>query len=304
MKFPSIVLESKTRASKPRGLKITAMKICGSMLAFIVFAGIAVSTAEDIPLQKCDRLPVVQVRIAGTEFLFLVDTGATSMLNLKSFPHGDSTSISVTSWSGTVEAKAQSILLNELVVGLHHVHNLRLPAVDLSQIGRACGRQIDGIIGVDLLSQLGATVDIKNQIAHLADTRPEEARIAELQEQLARCEEAFNRADEKEFVECLAPHVVVFSAAGDFYGREASMEYYRKRYFSHNPPARLMTTARAHHAIGDAIWVEYDMRIIVGTQVINTRGTALCEKSGGRWRIVHMNHSAPPPDSVQAKSLE
>jgi len=271
-------------------------------LFLVLVSGCATATAEDIPLQRCDRLPVVPVRIGSVDFLFLLDTGATSMLNLKSFPHGDATHVSVTSWSGTVETKAQNVVIPELIVGLHHVSNVKLPAVDLSQIGRACGRQIDGIIGVDLLSQLGATVDIRNQIAHLADTRPEEDRISELHEQLARCEEAFNRADEKQFAECLAPHVVVFSAAGDYYGRDASMEYYHKRYFSHNPPARLLTTARAHHAIGDAIWVEYDMRIIVGSLIINTRGTALCEKSGGRWRIVHMNHSAPPPDSAQAKS--
>ncbi len=244
-----------------------------SLLLFLLLSVAGMARAEDIPLQRCDRLPVVQVRIGSSDFLFLVDTGATSMLNLKSFPHGDATHVSVSSWTGTVDAKAQNILIPELIVGLHHVHNLRLPAVDLSQIGRACGRQIDGIVGVDLLGQLGATVDIKNQTAHLADTRSEEARIAELHEQLASCEEAFNRADEKQFQECLAPHVVVFTA-----------------------------TARAHHAIGDAIWVEYDMRIMLGTQVINARGTALCEKSGGRWRIVHMNHSAPPPDSTQAKS--
>ncbi len=271
------------------------------LLLLMVFVSAAMN-AEDIPLQRCDSLPVVQVRIGNSDFLFLVDTGATSMLNLKSFPHGDATHVSVSSWTGTVEARAQNVSISELIIGLHHVHNLKLPAVDLSQIGRACGRQLDGIVGVDLLSQLGATVDVKNQIAHLADTRSDEARIAELHEQLASCEEAFNRRDEKQFAECLAPHVVLFSAGGDFYGREASMEYYHKRYFTHDPPARLLTTARAHHAIGDAIWVEYDMRIVLGSQIINARGTALCEKSGGRWRIVHMNHSAPPTDHVEAKS--
>ena len=271
------------------------------LLLLMVFVSAAMN-AEDIPLQRCDSLPVVQVRIGNSDFLFLVDTGATSMLNLKSFPHGDATHVSVSSWTGTVEARAQNVSISELIIGLHHVHNLKLPAVDLSQIGRACGRQLDGIVGVDLLSQLGATVDVKNQIAHLADTRSDEARIAELHEQLASCEEAFNRRDEKQFAECLAPHVVLFSAGGDFYGREASMEYYHRRYFTHDPPARLLTTARAHHAIGDAIWVEYDMGIVLGSQIINARGTALCEKSGGRWRIVHMNHSAPPTDHVEAKS--
>lgn len=273
-----------------------------SLLFLLLMFASAAMNAEDIPLQRCDSLPVVQVRIGNSDFLFLVDTGATSMLNLKSFPHGDATHVSVSSWTGTVEARAQNVSIAELIIGLHHVHNLKLPAVDLSQIGRACGRQLDGIVGVDLLSQLGATVDVKNQIAHLADTRSDEARIAELHEQLASCEEAFNHGDEKQFAECLAPHVVVFTAAGDFYGRDASMEYYRKKYFHRDPPAHLLTTARAHHAIGDAIWVEYDMRIVLGSQIINARGTALCEKSGGRWRIVHMNHSAPPTDTVEAKS--
>ncbi len=282
-------------------MKLARTTSASLLLLLMVFASAAVK-AEDIPLQRCDSLPVVQVRIGNSDFLFLVDTGATSMLNLKSFPHGDATHVSVSSWTGTVEARAQNVSIAELIIGLHHVRNLKLPAVDLSQIGRACGRQLDGIVGVDLLSQLGATVDVKNQIAHLADTRSDEARIAELHEQLASCEESFNRRDEKQFAECLAPHVVLFSAGGDFYGREASMEYYHKRYFTHDPPARLLTTARAHHAIGDAIWVEYDMRIVLGSQIINARGTALCEKSGGRWRIVHMNHSAPPTDHVEAKS--
>jgi SnoaL-like domain len=81
------------------------------------------------------------------------------------------------------------------------------------------------------------------------------------------------------------------------------MAYYRHRYFQHDPPARLSITPRAHHAIGDAIWVEYDLRITLGQQTILARGTALCEKSGGRWRIVHMNHSAPPP-AIQANASE
>ena len=62
--------------------------------------------AEDVPLETCDGLPVVKVSVLETNFLFLVDTAATSMLNLKSFTHGDAKKIAVTSWSGTVETKA------------------------------------------------------------------------------------------------------------------------------------------------------------------------------------------------------
>jgi len=263
----------------------------------------AAARAEDIPLESCDRLPVVRVGVAGMQFLFLVDTAATSMLNLKSFAHGDERRIAVTSWSGTVDASAREITMGELTIGQHHLKDLQLPAIDLSAIGQACGRRIDGILGVDLLSRLGATVDLKNSIAHLdADGKTAESRIAELHQQLVACEEAFNRADENAFADCLDPQIVIFTVAGDYYGRDASMDYYRQRYFQHHPPAHLWLTPRGHHLIGDAVWVEYDMRIDLGDQVILARGTALCEKTGSKWRIVHMNHSAPPLDAVQAKS--
>lgn len=257
--------------------------------------------AEDVPLETCDGLPVVHVRVSEASFLFLVDTAATSMLNLKSFTHGDARKIAVTSWSGTVETKAQEIKLEEFVIGAHHLKGLNLPAVDLSAIGRACGRRIDGILGVDLLSRLGATVDLSNKTAHLAaDSEAMETRAAELHEQLTGCERAFNRADEAAFADCLDPQVVIFTAGGDYYGRDASMEYYRWRYFRHDPRAQLVITPRGHHAIGDAIWVEYDLQISLGKETIRARGTALCEKQKDKWRIVHMNHSAPPSDGLEA----
>ena len=36
---------------------------------------------EEIRLEACDVLPVVEVSVSGIKFLFLVDTAATSFLN-------------------------------------------------------------------------------------------------------------------------------------------------------------------------------------------------------------------------------
>lgn len=274
------------------------------LFLLLLIGSSAVSTqAEEIPLETCDRLPVVQGIISGMKFLLLVDTAATSMLNLKSFPHGDAQTLSVTSWNGTAQTNAQQVIVGDLAVGQHHFKDLKLPAVDLSAIGRACGRQIDGIFGIDLLAKLGATVDLKEPTARLlVDSESIQVRVAELHEQLVACQQAFNRADERAFSDCLDPDIVLFTMAGDFYGRDTAMNYYRQRYFRQNPPAQLSITPRAHHPLGEAIWVEYDLRVAVAHQIIVARGTALCQKSGGKWRIVHMNHSSPPAEAFTSES--
>jgi hypothetical protein len=279
------------------------------VLPVFVFITMAPAQAEDIPLETCDRLPVIQVTVVGAKSLgdksklrFLIDTAATSMLNSKSFTEGDPSRSFVTSWTGTVETKSRQVTVREMIIGQHSLKDLRLPAVDLSAIGNACGKRIDGILGVDLIARLGITVDLKNHTAQLLpDEKSTEAMIAEMHEQLSGCEDAFNRGDESAFAACLDPKIVMFTIGGDFYGRDSTMEYYRKKYFRHDPPARITMSHRAHHLIGDAIWLEYDLKIVLGEQIIQARGTALCRKSNGRWLIVHMNHSNMPATELKAE---
>lgn len=289
----------------PRRKRQSLHNLVFLLLASLVCGIAAHAHAEEIPVETCDVLPVVQVSVSGMKFFFLVDTAATSMLNLKSFAHGDTRRIAVTSWSGTVETRAQEITLGDLTIGQHHFQNLKLPAVDLSGIGQACGRILDGILGIDLLGRLHATLDLKdlkNRTARLVmGAENTQSRASELHAQLAGCEQAFNRADEIAFADCFDPQVVIFTIAGDYYGRDAAMDYYRSRYFEQRPRAQLSITSRASHALGEAMWVEYDLRITMGERAITARGTALCQKEDGRWRIVHMNHSTPPTASTQAE---
>ena len=280
-----------------------------SFLLLFLLSSAAWLRADEVRLDSCDGLPVMDVMVGSgksgvqSKMRFLVDTAATSMLNSKSFTHGDSRTLSVTSWSGTVETKSHEVLLPELVIGDHRLENLHLPAVDLSEIGKACGKRIDGILGIDLLSRLGATVDLKHHTAQfVSDPRTTEAVVTEVHQQLMVCEQAFNRADEAAVADCLDPQIVTFTVAGDFYGRASTLQYYRKAYFQQDPPAQLSMVPRAHHLIGDAVWVEYDLRIVVPGRVIVARGTALCRKSDGKWRIIHMNHSSPPPPDLEPTS--
>src|SRR3981081_1802018 len=83
---------------------------------------------SEIPIERCDHLPVVRARIGKTEVRFLLDTGATTVLNLKSFAGGNHRESQVTSWTGTAATSAREILVSELSIGNHRLHDLKLPA--------------------------------------------------------------------------------------------------------------------------------------------------------------------------------
>lgn len=125
---------------------------------------------QEIPLEHCDALLVIQVQAGGRQSWFLVDTAATSMLNLESFAGGPTRDIHVSSWKGTFITSAKEVTLTELVVGRTKLVRVTLPAIDLSEIGKACGKKLDGILGVDLLRKIGATIDVKRASLHVTTT--------------------------------------------------------------------------------------------------------------------------------------
>jgi ketosteroid isomerase-like protein len=248
---------------------------------------------QEIPLEHCDALPVMEVAVGGQPMRFLVDTAATSILNLKSFAEGKTKDIEVTSWAGTLATSAREIKLKEVVIGSTKLTGLKLPAVDLSAVGDACGRKIDGILGVDLLAKLGATIDLKKQTVHLTTLSDERASrlAAEMHSEMHHCLEAFNASDEKAFSECLDARIVLFSLDKELYGREQVISYFRDRYFHQKPAARLEIRESAFHPIGEAVWYEYEFTIENSRGVLHGRGMAMCKKSDGRWRMASMHHS-------------
>jgi len=258
--------------------------------------------AQEIPLKHCDTLPVIEVAVGDQTMVFLVDTAATSFLNLESFTEGTMKNIAVTSWSGTLATSAREVTLKEVVIGKTTLMGLRLPAVDLSAVGRACGRRIDGILGVDLLGRLGVTIDMKRQIVHVAMASEDraDALAAEMQHEMHRCLDAFNESDERTFADCLDPKIVLFSGENELYGREQVVGFFRERYFHQKPAAQLEIRESAFHPIGEAVWYEYEFTIHSLRGVLRGRGMAMCRKSQGRWRMASMHHSVLETEPVTA----
>ena len=263
------------------------------LVPLLVLAIPLATRAQEIPLEHCEALPLIEVKVSALSRWFLVDTAATSMLNLESFAEGSSRDIRVTSWTGTVATSAKEVTIEGLEVGRTKVVKLTLPAIDLSAIGKACGRKIDGILGADLLGKFGATVDFQRQILHV--TTADEVRAAqlasEMQRDTAHCAKAFNESDEKTFGDCLDPKIVMFTTREELYGREKVAGYFRERYFHQASPARLEIHESAFHAIGEAVWYEYQFTIDMEAGRLSGRGMAMCKRNDGHWRMASMHHS-------------
>ncbi len=262
--------------------------------------------AQEIPLKHCDSLPVVEVTVGSQPMLFLVDTAATSLLNLSSFTTGKAQGTRVTSWTGTLATSGRQVTLDHLTVGNTKLVKLEMLAIDLSAIGKACGRKIDGVLGMDLLAKLGATIDMKRQLMHVATASEahNHATVEEMMGEMHRCVDAFNESDEKTFAACLDPKIVLFTAGAEFYGREQTIGYFRERYFHQKPAARLEISESAFHPIGDAIWYEYEFTMESTRGVLRGRGMAMCRKSEGHWRMASMHHSVVEfePAAVEGQS--
>ena len=258
----------------------------------IVLAGLA-GRAQEIPLENCRQLPIVKATVEKRPFQFLLDTGAdVTLLNIKSFSSPEKAEITMESWTGSAGTPARKVTLRDFTLGEHALQNLTLLAVDLTPVERSCQKRVDGVLGADMIAKLGLTIDLKNHVGIL-DTSPKtaEARFSQLEQHQAACVEAFNRSDEKTFEQCLDPNMVLLTPKGDCRGREAVMKHFKEAYFGQDPPVLVSLTPRQHHAVGTVIWIEYDMLVTVGPQVMKGKGTALYQKSHDRWLMSNMNYS-------------
>ena len=259
-------------------------------------------TPNEIPIERCDRLPVVAVRIGSSEMRFLVDTGATSVLNVKSFTSGRTKEIQVTSWSGTAATSAREVSIPEFALGNHRLKDLKLPAIDLSPIGKACGGPIDGILGVDLLDKMEVTIDLKRQIASLGGEPPNaKVMYSEMEHSMHQCVDAFQQGNAAVLAECFDPEIVFYTPDGEFVGRDRVVAYLQQRYFQYAPDLCYKMKPHEVQAFGDALWYSYDYSIETPKETLSGHGFAMCRRSGKRWRMLNLHNSLAEPAKETAK---
>jgi uncharacterized protein DUF4440 len=280
------------RAQEGRPAPSAECPECGEAAALERDGERAQHSVDEITLEPCDRLPMVKLRADGAEKFFLVDTAATSLANLNSFLSVKSKKIRIASWTGTTETNAGIVAIAELALASHKLLEVRLPAVDLSAIGKGCGHTIDGIFGVELIQQMGLTIDLQHHIGLLRGrTIDAKAGYAEMEMQMRDCNAAFDLGRTAQLADCFEPDVVLYAPVGEFRGREQVMEYLQKRYLRFAPNVEYRMEVHDIRLFGDALWYTYDYSIVTPEEHPRGHGMAMCRRSGGRWRIVNMHNS-------------
>lgn len=290
-------------------LRLLARVIAGSILTLAADSARAQTPANgiEIPLQRCDRLPIVILRADNADKRFLIDTAATSLLNEKSFPRGRNRAVRVQSWNETTALNAREVSIGELSLGNHILLGVKLPAIDLSAIAKACGGDIDGILGVDLLEQFGITIDLQRSVARLGIAPPsssEASVIADMDKAMHSCSEAFNNKDADKLASCFDPDFVLSSPSGELRGRTEATNHFQQKYFGATPYVHLSLTMSEQRAVGDVVWSLYDYKIESPSIHTAGRGMMLCRRSDNRWYILSMHESPIKPvlNSTDRKS--
>jgi len=278
------------------------------LLVLTAFSAISISsqqsvTKDEIPIERCDRLPVVFMKVDGANRRFLLDTGANSILNKNSFPEGQPMQVRVNSWSGEAPANAHVVSLKEVRLGNHILRNWKLAAIDLSPISKACGCLIDGILGVDLLDQIGLTIDFKRRIAATeGDPTDATAAFAEMEKEMSVCDTAFDEGNVKQLKDCFDPEIILYTPQGEFRGQDEVMRYLSERYFQYAHKLRYEMQPHDVRAFGDALWYSYDYSIDTPVEQIKGHGMSMCRKdAAGHWRMLNMNNSAKEPNGPQSR---
>jgi ketosteroid isomerase-like protein len=258
-------------------------------------AGAQTSTnGTEIPLQRCDRLPVAILQVDKADKRFLIDTAATSILNEKSFTSGRMKEVHVQSWNETTALHAREVSISELTLGSYSLRGVRLPAIDLTAIAKACGGPLDGILGVDLLEQLGVTIDLKRSVARLGVSplnASEASLIADMEQAMHSCSEAFNNADADRLASCFDSDFILSSPSGELRGRDQATNHFRTLYFGRTPHVHLSMSMNDQRAVGDVVWSLYDYTIESPSVHSTGRGMMLCRKFENHWYILSMHES-------------
>jgi len=259
----------------------------------------AESTAAEVPLERCDRLFVVPVIIDGRTRTFLLDTGATTLVNSALFPPpasslkpagGSKPYVELTSVEGSKNVGGYFVTIKNLAFAGGELHDLELSAIDLSKMRHTCGRTIEGMLGSDVLEKLGVVIDMHARVARLR-LRVEDL-FPEVKRQFDEGARFFNRGDDTFLREHMDADVRWFSPTADIRGRDALLAHFARIYFAHHARFTILRMEREDfHLAGDSYSLTYEFRIDADDNTYHGRSMVVCHRKDGKWLIETVNTS-------------
>jgi hypothetical protein len=236
-----------------------------------------------VPLKDCDRLLLAPVEIDGRRYDFLVDTGATTILNDQTF-RGDARTVVINSFRGEAATKGSMVRVKELALGNSRLRDLTLKAIDLSALDSACNQRIDGLLGVDTLAKLQASIDVKKRVAKVA-TATESKEYAALVQRMLQCNDLFNQGDTDHFRQQFAPDVVWVAHGREIRGREEVIRHIREDYA--RPGAKMIAHVEPSdfHLDGDTYWVNFISEVVLPERTLRFRSTMISTLKDSKWQV-------------------
>jgi len=279
------------------------MRLLLALLVVLSSMGVAQShdDAIEVKLEPCDRLFVVPVVIDGKAHTFLLDTGATSILDLKTFKaRGSDKAVDLTAWGGRKNVGGRMIPVDSLKFAGRELRGLLLSAIDLSAMDSACGRKIEGVLGADVLERLGALIDMNARVAKTA-VRPVELFESEKREFLD-CAESFNRGDPAHMIKHMDTDVVWFTPFDEVRGRDKVLQFLHDDFWSKGAQLTLTRLEpRDLHVAGDSYWLSYEYRVdFPDSRSYRARGTVFSHRKDGEWMISTVHNSLLPVEQTMA----
>ena len=268
--------------------------LCLALLIPASVAQTAEPSAIEVKLIPCDTLFLAPVTVEGKLHLFLLDTGATSILDLGTFANLENASsrsgVDVTSWSRRDPVEGRIVRVKVLQFGGRELRDLHLAAINLSMLSTACGKKVDGVLGADILEKLGALIDMSARVAKFSP-RPLEV-FADARREFLECVEFFNRGDPSHFRHHLDEAVVWFTPFEEVRGQDAVIRFLKETYFDKHAhlSVRRLDPANLHIA-GDSYWLDYEYEVQTDDRAYHARGTAFSYRKDGEWKMTTVHNS-------------
>jgi ketosteroid isomerase-like protein len=288
------------------GIRIAASRLGSGLLLLSLFTGGSAlassrhrSVSSEVPLERCDHLFVVPVVVEGQTRTFLLDTGATTLVNSALFPPpaninqasgGQPPSVELSSIEGSKNVGGYFVNIKRLGFAGAELQHLSLSAIDLSKMRHTCDRTIEGILGSDVLERLGVVIDMHARVARL---RPRaEDLFPEVRRQFDQCADFFNRGDGTFLREHMDADVRWFSPTAEIRGRDALLQYFARVYFAHHARFTILRMSREDfHLAGDSYSLTYEFRIDADDHIYQGRSMLFCHRKDGKWLIATVNNS-------------